>query len=259
MNSTKNKKVMMYCQIGRSLDMAKFAIKSAIENAGMPEEDFGIVFLCWKTSPEVYEWLKDNDYQYVDMEYDEGKGFLWNLYKGWNLGYTEGLKYADYICPIATDHAFYKDWLKNLYKNAAPNRIVNCKLIEPGTLPTLHTAKNFGLTIEDDFDYKGFDEFASKLSEDGKDILIKSEESYSHRLDAMPFMLSRDVWERFGPMSQTLITNQFDWQGGQVTGDTDFFNRCGAGGVEVTKALDAISYHCGGVETRRNQSDGVYT
>jgi len=36
------------------------------------------------------------------MEYDEGKGFLWNLYKGWNLGHDVGFKYANYVVPIAT-------------------------------------------------------------------------------------------------------------------------------------------------------------
>jgi UDPglucose 6-dehydrogenase len=39
-----------------------------------------------------------------------------------------------------------------------------------------------------------------------------------------------------------------------TTGDTDFFNRCRAGGVEIVKALNSISYHCGGIETYRNES-----
>lgn len=253
------KKVILYCQIGRSLDMAKFSIKSALTNSGMSKDDIDIIFICWKTSTEVYNWIKENNYKYVDMDYDEGRGFLWNLYKGWNLGFYEGFKYSEYVCPIATDHAFYKNWLLNLYKNAKQNRIVNCKLIEPGTLPTLHTAKNFGITIDSEFDCEGFEKFCAKLYADGENILIKSKESYGHRLDAMPFLVSKDVWERFGPMCQTIVPNGVDWQGGLVTGDTDFFNRCEAGGVEITKALDAISYHCGGVETRRNEKEGIYT
>ena len=44
-----------------------------------------------------------------------------------------------------------------------------------------------------------------------------------------------------------------------VTGDTDFFNRCKSGKVEVVKSLDAISYHCGGLETRINEKKGIYT
>ena len=57
-----NKKVILYCQIGRSLDMTEISIASAIKNAGMSEEDFDIVFICWKTSDEVYGWLKENNY-----------------------------------------------------------------------------------------------------------------------------------------------------------------------------------------------------
>mgnify|MGYP001364627625 FL=1 len=155
-----NPKIVMYCQIGSALDMAKFAVESAIENSGMADEDVDIVFICWKTSDEVYDWLKEKNFKYVDIGYDEGKGFLWNLYRGWNAGYEIAFDYTDYICPIATDHYFHKNWLANLYKHCEPNRIVNCKLIEPGTLPSLHTCHNFGLTLYDDFKLKEFLTFA---------------------------------------------------------------------------------------------------
>ena len=243
---------MLYCQIGRSLDMAKFSIEYAISNSGMKREDFDIVFICWKTSDEVYAWLNENHYQYVDMEYDEGKGFLWNLYKGWNLGYEIGFKYADYVCPIATDHCFYTDWLANMYKHAKPNRIVNCKLIEPGTLPSLHTTMNLGITTFSTFDMNSFLNMCNQLYANGKDILITDDISYGHRLDAMPFICPVDVWEKFGPMKQVL--NQYG-----ITGDTDFFDRCKQGGVEITKSMDGISYHCGGIETKQNEQIGIYT
>lgn len=63
----------------------------------------------------------------------------------------------------------------------------------------------------------------------------------------MPFICPRDVWERFGSMTPTLVK--------KITGDIDFFNRCKKGGVEITKALDSISYHCGGLETKRNNTE----
>ena len=85
-----------------------------------------------------------------------------------------------------------------------------------------------------------------------QDRLVMDDAAYGHRFDAMPFVVPVDVWERFGPMSQVLTP-------GNITGDTDFFNRCKAGSVEIVKALDAISYHCGGLETRRNEAQGVYT
>ncbi|HRI34940.1 MAG TPA: hypothetical protein PLD02_14420 [Saprospiraceae bacterium] len=240
-------KVCMYCQVGSALDMAKFSIKSALDNAGM--DDYNIIFICWKTSNEVYDWLKENNFEYYDIGYDEGKGFLHNLYRGWNAGYEFGFKKANYVVPIATDHAFYKNWLLNLVKHATPNRIVNCKLIEPGTLPSLHTTRNFGLPIEGEFQ---MDEFLAFCKEISQDHLVMSRYEYTHRLDAMPFLCSKDVWERFGPMNLGLNAVG-------TTGDSDWFERCEAGGVEITKALDSISFHGGGLETRRNEKIGVYT
>lgn len=244
-----DKKVSLYCQIGRCTDMAEFSIYSALKNSGLSPDEYKLLFICWKTTPEVYSWLEGNNFEYVDMEYDEGRGFLWNLYKGWNLGYRIGFEYADHVCPIATDHAFYENWLANMLKHAKPNRIVNCKLIEPGTLPTLHTTKNFGVTTFEQFRLDLFNEYCRMIT---RGQLIKDDIAYGHRLDAMPFVVPVDVWAKFGPMSQ-LLTKE------GITGDTDFFNRCKAGGVEITKAMDAISYHCGALETKRNQKQSIYT
>lgn len=237
-----NPKIVLYCQVGKAVDMLDFALNSALKNAGMPKEDFDIFMICWKTSDEVYEYLREKKFKYIDMDYDSDKDFLWNLYKGWNLGLDEGFKHANYVCPIATDHAFYKDWLKNLYAWAKPNRIVNCKLIEPGTLHTIHIIKNLGVTTEGSFREKEFIELCESIY---KHELITDEKKYGRRLDAMPWICSKDVWERFGPQSPILIN--------KITGDVDFFNRIKDGGVENTKALDSISYHCGGLETRSNK------
>lgn len=253
-------KVILYCQIGRTLDLAEFSINSAIENAGIEfDKDFQIIFVCWKTEHHVYEWLDKNNYAYFDMEYDEGMGFLWNLYKGWNIGYELGYKISDFVCPIATDHAFAPNWLINLLKNGKQNRIVNCKLIEPGTLPTLHSAVNLGLTTKDEFNYKKWEQVYSYYLKHYEnkivfDDCIPNERggAYGHRLDAMPFLCHKDVWEKIGPMAQVLLQNN-------LTGDTDFFNRAKMSGVEIVKALDAISYHCGGVETQLNKKKNIYT
>jgi len=235
-------KVVLYCQVGKAVDMLDFSLNQAIKNAGLPKKDFDIFMICWKTSEEVYDYLNKKGYKYIDMKYDEGRGFLWNLYKGWNLGLNEGFKHAKYVCPIATDHAFYKNWLKNLMRYAKPNRIVNCKLIEPGTIPTIHTAINLGLTLPGKFKQQEFNKICRKIY---RDKLIKNEDEYGHRLDAMPWVCSKDVWERFGPQKKVLLK-------GGITGDVDFFDRIKKGDVEKTKALNAISYHCGGLETVRN-------
>ena len=139
-----NPKVVLYCQVGKAVDMFDFSIKQAINNTGLSKKDFDLLIICWKTSNEVYEYLRKNNFKFVDMKYNDGRDFLWNLYKGWNFGYEIGFKHAQYVCPIATDHAFYENWLKNLFSWARANRIVNSKLIEPGTLRWLHTRTNLG-------------------------------------------------------------------------------------------------------------------
>jgi hypothetical protein len=106
---------------------------------------------------------------------------------------------------------------------------------------------NLGLTLPNEFREAEFLRICESLS---KHELATDEEKYGHRFDAMPFICPRDVWDRFGPMKQTLNENR-------ITGDTDFFDRCKAGGVEIAKALDAISYHCGGLETRRNETQVI--
>ena len=105
------------------------------------------------------------------------------------------------------------------------------------------------MTTKEEFQQEKFDNMCSKIEQS---CLITNDTLYGHRLDAMPFVCPKDVWERFGPMNQTV-------QVGGLTGDTDFFDRCKRGGVEITKSLDAISYHCGGIETQRNKKKGVYT
>jgi hypothetical protein len=194
---------------------------------------------------EVRTYCKSKDYPIFDLNQNISKGFLHNLYTAWNTGYEIGFERgADYVIPMGSDHSFYHNWAKYLVEYAAPNRIVNCKLIESGNCPSLHTCRNFGPTTYEGFAQEEFDRFCKSI---WQDRLVMSKHEYTHRLDAMPMLVPRDVWERFGPMRKDL--NPKD-----ITGDTDFFDRCEAGGVEITKSLASISYHVGAAETKRNQA-----
>ena len=62
-------KVVLYCQVGKATDMLDFSINQAINNAGLPKEDFDIFMICWRTS-EVYEYLGKRNFKYVDMKHD---------------------------------------------------------------------------------------------------------------------------------------------------------------------------------------------
>lgn len=257
-------KVVVYCPIGRAVEMADFSIKNLIENTGLPDDEWELVFLTWKTAPEAYAWIDRNHFKNGEANYDEGKGFLWNLYKcGWNFGYDVAFKHADYAIAVGTDHAYAKNWLANLMKNAKPNRLTNCKLIEPGVVQTIHQAQNFGFPTTKTFNLDAWNEFSTKLAAENKDkIHLNNEVGYGRRYDASPFVMPHDVWERFGPMNQTVVPNSPDPMGiyvKDITGDTDFFNRVKSGGVEVCKALDAISFHWGAGEASSNHKAGVYT
>ena len=65
-----NPKVVLYCQVGKATDMLDFSINQAINNAGLPKEDFDIFMICWRTSDEVYEYLRKKNFKYVDMKHD---------------------------------------------------------------------------------------------------------------------------------------------------------------------------------------------
>lgn len=236
--------------IGDALELAEFSVDSLIRNAGLDfRKDFDVIFITCKTSQRVIDWLKSNNFRYIDVPYYDGKGFLFNLYQWWNLCHDESLKIADYAINVGTDHAYYKDWLKNMLSWCKPNRIVNCRLIEPGTLPTLHLSMNLGRTTFNEFNATLFTQLCQAIY---KDELITDEISYGHRLDASPYAMPRDVWEKFGPMIDYLRPDG-------VTGDTDLFDRMRLGGVEITKALNSISYHCGGLETQQGNKERRYT
>ena len=240
-------KTVVYMPIGKDLDMLKFSSKMLMKNSGL-EHGKDYRFICvtgWNTSKEVYKYLNDNNISFFNVTgLKEGKeNWLHNLYTCWNFGYKIGFEClsADFVVPVGSDHAFHKDWLKNLIKNSKKNRICNCRLIESGKCPSLHTCFDFGKTVEKEFIYEEFIIFCSNISLPGIEC---DEEMYGHRFDAMPMAIPKDVWYRFGPMNLDIVNS--------VTGDTDFFNRCCSGKVEIVKVLDAISYHYGAASTNKS-------
>ena len=57
-----NPKIVLYCQVGKTVNIPDFALNSALKNAGMPKEDFDIFMISGKTSDEVYEYLRGKKY-----------------------------------------------------------------------------------------------------------------------------------------------------------------------------------------------------
>jgi len=224
-------KVAMYCPVANELEMFKFSVRMAIRNAGIG----GYIFVAVvddKTSKDVMDYIKERGYHYLKCKHKK-QDYLSRLYDCWNRGYDAFDEFnVDVVVPFGVDHAFYMNWLRYLIKYVKTNRIVNCKLIESGLLPTIHDYWNFGKPEEGKFKLYEFYRMCAGM---WIDKLLTDEWKYGRRFDAMPFAVPKDVWLRFGPMVPMTSNG--------VTGDTDFFNRCRAGGVEITKSLGSISYH----------------
>lgn len=259
-NVPKNRlKVALSCQVGKHLDLAKFAIGSAIANSGMIfREDFDICFICWKTSNEVYQWLEDNKFWYIvlDWEKETDQSFHHLLYNGWRAGYEQAYQFSDFHVPIATDHYFFKDWLKNLYADRVEDGIVSCTLVERGKCFSLHPTCDLGVTTDEDFDFDKASQVYTLLHEnarvedmyDGKyhlDHGIQHKNGHKViRQDAMPFIISKETYAKVGPMKD------FDDFG--TTGDTAMFQDIKSCGMRLYRSCSSISYHVGAVETNRN-------
>jgi len=227
-------KLAVYMPIGKNLEMFKFSTTLLFQNAGFKDWVF-IPIVDSYTSKEVMDYIKENEWEPYNAKEIEGDWYAKHV-NLWNEGYNASFNNfdAEYVIPTGADHAYYFDFLKYLMKYAKPNRIVNCKLIEPGLMFTVHTAVNFGFPTFNEFQLEDFYIFCKQI---WKDELITDEKAYGRRLDAMPMVIPRDVWERFGPMKTFIDKGK--------PHDVDFFDRAKEGGVENTKSLGAVGYHWG--------------
>ena len=64
------------------------------------------------------------------------------------------------------------------------------------------------------------------------------------RQDAMPFIISEETYKRLGPMK--------DFNEHKTTGDTAMFDDCIRFDIPRYVSRASLSYHVGGVETKRN-------
>jgi|TARA_B100001971_G_scaffold214181_1_gene250321 GT2 family glycosyltransferase len=224
--------VSVFNIVSDALDMLKFSSSLALKNAGQKVD---YIVICWKPREDVLNWIKDNNFEYHLYQTNNNLNFIQNLRNCFNLGFEKCFERNDYACGINTDMAFYDNWLVNLVKYAEEDRIINCNQIEPGVHKSLHTTKNFGVTIEGKFDMEGFNNFCSEIYQDK----LLTEEEWGRRADATPHLMHRNVWKHFGP-----------WQV-KIVADIAFFDKAKAGGIHNMKSLGSMVYHYGAVETKR--------
>jgi len=233
------KRCSVFTICSEALDMLKYSTNMAINRAGTDNFDF--IVILFDASDAVKRWSREKGLRCFEYHTKKDLSFMANLRNCFNEGFMRGFMMNEYTVPINTDNLFYNNWLVNLMKYTEQNRIVNCKLIEPGTVPTIHTSKNFGEPTEEKFDLEEFDAYCKHIYQDK----LIHEKDYGRRCDATPYILHKNTFAKFGPWELEPING--------VPPDVLFFDRCKAGGIDNMKSLGAISYHHGGVEIRRKR------
>jgi len=239
--------------VSQALEMLRFSSEQLIENAGT--DDFDYIIVCWHATPAVDAYIARLQEKYtkthprlrvIRVEHKENSriGFVPNLRAMINEGLVESFKRNLYAGLVNTDQAFYKNWLVNLVKYCSPKTIVSAVAVAPNIIPPHHRAE-FGVTEYDKFDLEGFFRFCERISRPGvilTEEVIRGQESMDfNNLIGLPYLHSRELWEKAGPWEVRITTG---------TPDRNFFKRAHKKGFNFALSLDSIAYHMGGAERR---------
>ena len=136
---------------------------------------YAVDFDDWKVSfrlvandptPELERHLKEIGVNHtIFRNQDPNEYYMNRVYKAWNeAGFTSR---ADYVCFVNSDMGFSPDWLKNLAKHWAPDRVLTSRLVESGKMPSgrYGISKYFGNTPQS-YDEKAFLNFVEQTSYD---------------------------------------------------------------------------------------------
>lgn len=95
---------------------------------------------------------------------DPNEYYINRVYKAYN--YAGQTSKADYVCFVNSDMGFSPNWLKNLSKNIADDRILTSRLVESGKMPSgaYGITANFGNTPES-YQQDGFIRYAQSISD----------------------------------------------------------------------------------------------
>jgi len=229
--------------VSEALEMLRFSSEQLVKNAGT--DNFDYIIVCWNTTSEVDKFiaefshsLQDSRVKVIRVEhtYDTSVGYVPNLRKMMNEGFDKAFELGDYGGLVNTDQAFYKNWLINLVKHIASDRVVTSKLIEVGR--SRHLRRDFGLTEYGKFKAKQFEETCQTLWEEGK-LLTEEMRGGFLNVCSLPYLFHRKMWEEVGPWELTLEKG---------TPDVNFFTHAHEKGYKFVMSGDSIAYHVGAAE-----------
>ena len=245
--------------VSEAYEMLRFSSDQIIENAGT--DNFDYIVVCWNVTDEVNSYVDSLEDKFKEThprlkvikvvhETDESIGFVPNLRKMMNEGFSKAFELNDYGGLTNTDQAFHKNWLLNLVKHIAPDRMITSTLIE--VCPqTRHYKGDFGLTEYGKFNQEAFTNYANTIEK--PDTLISEEQRHGlfnspgyMNIESLPYLFPKAMWESSGPWELTLENG---------TPDVNFFDRGHLAGFKYFMSADSIAYHIGAVERTSKQPD----
>jgi len=171
--------------IYKSVNYANF-IADQLARYAVDFEDWKVSFrLMADTPPEALEHhLKKMGVNHTIFRNPNPNEYHINrMYKAYNeAGLTST---AEYVCFVNSDMGFSPNWLKNLVKHQAPDRVLTSRLVESGKMPSglPGISMYFGHTPQS-YNERAFLDFAERVSDD----------SVSPNGLYMPLLISRELF-----------------------------------------------------------------
>lgn len=243
--------ITCYTIISRDVCLLDWCISNARERAGI---DHKWLVVGWDATKEIIDYCRDNKIEFEPFSpypredfADQTSWFLKNLYACWNLGYAESD--SEFIVRMGSDQAFSRNWLKHLVKGIdekGDDAVIHTYSIEsPVAKNSRHEIQDFG-TSWSDFDYAKFDYRCADIIHNAKSPFFYGQQCglfYQHRSrgiqirpDGVSWIQSKKLWEKFGPLNDTLNDEG-------VAGDVSFMDKLKDNGVKQYLSTRSISYH----------------
>lgn len=247
--------------VSTAYQMMHFSDTSLFRHAG--HMNFDYIVVKWLASREIEHYLEhqlpkviqENSpiegvaLHVVEHQTDPSVGYVPNLRAMMNEGFQRGFELNEYCGLVNTDCYFGPNWLRNLVKNAKPNRVINSFHITAATAPKPVAGiltENLGPPIARQFNARRFVRLYDTHYAD--DLVIAPEDDY-RQCATMPYLFHRDYWKSCGPWELTVTDGQ--------PPDMRFFTRIRDAGAEYAMTHGSIVYHHEAVERRGGRPLGA--
>lgn len=262
--------ITAYTIIGHDRWLLEWCVANAQHRAGMAADWVVIHWVRPEYSAhqidDIEESCKTLGARYVqysappdDPKIDKTTKFLRDLYCCWNMG----CQVADtrYVVRLGSDQFFSKRWLAELYRASMmvqDHGVFHTWTVEsPVARHSRHEIMDFGSRF-DEFTVAPFDQYADRMMFQYQSRnLLQAHECrlfYNHpkrgmqaRPDGCTWLQTKELWERFGPMEDTINDEG-------VTGDVAYMDRIYDNRVPGYLCPTSVTYHLVRGESRDVQA-----